>query len=32
MPLDEDIDEARLAIQWELASSLGFPDANEEQT
>ena len=32
MPRDEDADEARLAIQRELASSLGFPDANEEQT
>jgi pre-mRNA-splicing factor CDC5/CEF1 len=32
MPRDEDVDEARLAIQRELASSLGFPDANEEQT
>ena len=32
MPRDEDIDEARLAVQRELASSLGFPDANEEQT
>ena len=32
MPRDEDIDEARLAIQRELAGSLGFPDANEEQT
>ena len=32
VPRDEDIDEARLAVQRELASSLGFPDANEEQT
>lgn len=32
MPRDDDIDEARLAIQQELASSLGFPNANEEQT
>ena len=32
IPRDEDIDEARLAVQRELASSLGFPDANEEQT
>jgi pre-mRNA-splicing factor CDC5/CEF1 len=32
MPRDEDIDEARLAVQRELASSLGFPEANEEQT
>ena len=32
MPRDEDIDEARLAVQRELAGSLGFPDANEEQT
>ena len=32
MPRDQDIDEARLAVQRELASSLGFPDANEEQT
>ena len=32
MPRDEDIDEARLAVQRELASSLGFPDANEGQT
>ncbi|KAF9792452.1 pre-mRNA splicing factor component-domain-containing protein [Thelephora terrestris] len=32
MPRDEDIDEARLAVQRELANSLGFPDANEEQT
>lgn len=32
MPRDEDVDEARLAIQRELANSLGFPDANEEQT
>lgn len=32
MPRDEDVGEARLAIQRELASSLGFPDANEEQT
>ena len=32
MPRDEDIDEARLAIQRELAGSLGFPEANEEQT
>jgi pre-mRNA-splicing factor CDC5/CEF1 len=31
MPRDEDIDAARLAIQRELAGSLGFPDANEEQ-
>lgn len=32
MPRDEDTNEARLAIQRELAISLGFPDANEEQT
>lgn len=32
MPRDEDVDEARQTIQRELASSLGFPDANEEQT
>jgi pre-mRNA-splicing factor CDC5/CEF1 len=32
MPHDEHIDEARLAVQRELASSLGFPDANEDQT
>lgn len=32
MPRDEDIGKAQLAIQRELASSLGFPDANEEQT
>jgi len=32
MPRDEDIDGARLAIQRELAGSLGFPDANGEQT
>lgn len=32
MPRDEDIDEARLAVQRELAGSLGFPDANEDQT
>jgi pre-mRNA-splicing factor CDC5/CEF1 len=32
VPRDEDVDEARLAILRELASSLGFPDANEEQT
>ena len=32
MPHDEDIDEARLAVQRELASSLGSPDANEKQT
>jgi len=32
IPRDEDVDEARLAIQRELAGSLGFPDANEEQT
>jgi len=32
VPRDGDIDEARSIIQRELASSLGFPDANEEQT
>ena len=32
IPRDEHIDEARLAVQRELASSLGFPDANEDQT
>jgi len=32
MPADQDVDSARLAIQRELASSLGFPDATEEQT
>lgn len=32
LPRDENIDEARLAVQRELASSLGFPDANEDQT
>ena len=32
IPRDEDVDEARLAIQRELASSLGFPDTNEEQS
>lgn len=31
-PADQDIDLARLAIQRELASSLGFPEATEEQT
>ena len=32
MPRDDDIGEAQLAVQRELASSLGFPNANEEQT
>lgn len=32
MPHDDDMDKARRDIQRELASSLGFPDANEEQT
>jgi len=32
MPADQDVDAARLAIQRELASSLGFPNATEEQT
>ena len=32
VPHDDDMDKARRDIQRELASSLGFPDANEEQT
>ena len=32
VPHDDDMDKARRDIQWELASSLGFPDTNKEQT
>ena len=32
VPHDDDMDKARRDVQWELASSLDFPDANEEQT
>jgi pre-mRNA-splicing factor CDC5/CEF1 len=32
VPLDKNIEAAKLAVQVELASSLGFPDATEEQT